>query len=213
VQRQPNPMNFDYIEHILSGLSRTLLDIQTNWLLKGILAVVTAIVGYYAGIHIYLVAIGALVLADVITGVWASFVSGEKFSSKKLSKGLIQKTAIYLIIMAASFEIGRVMQTVIPHETMWLTFVLTALILLYELTSIIENIVVINPDFYFLRRFSNMFEKVVEKQIGNAEQVLGKAKDAEEQPTIAEPVIEIMIEEPVMETPKPTRKPRKKKTE
>jgi toxin secretion/phage lysis holin len=206
-------MNFSYLEHILSGLGRTFLDIQTNWLLKGILAAVTAIVGYYAGIHIYLVAIGALVLADVITGVWSSFVSGEKFSSKKLSKGLIQKTAIYLIIMAASFEIGRVMQTVIPHETMWLTFILTALILLYELTSIIENIVVINPDFYFLRRFSNMFEKVVEKQIGNAEQVMGRAEVVEEQPALEETVVETAVEQPIMEAPKPKRKPRKKKTE
>lgn len=170
--------NFSYIKYLLFGLLGTLVSISDNWLRKAFISLMTAVAGYYAGIMVYLIAIGVLVVADIITGVWAAFKLGEKFSSKKLGKGLIQKSAVYLIIMAASFEIGKVMQTAIAHETMWLAFVLTTLILLYELTSIIENIVVINPDMYFLRRFSGLFEKVVNRQMENAETVLGKTEEA-----------------------------------
>lgn len=178
--------DFTYVKQILYGLQSTLMNITNNWVYKAFAAFFTGIAAYYAGIQIYIFAIGFLVVADVFTGTWSSFKQGHKFSSKKLGKGLIQKTVVYLLIMATSFEIGKVLQSAISHETHWLSWILTLLILLYELTSIIENILVINPDLVFLKRFSGLFEKVVSKQIDNVEETLGNKKE-EEMPEVPEP--------------------------
>lgn len=172
--------DYSYAKYILLGLFNTFSRI-THDVKAFLVGAVTAIGVYYAGIQIYLVAIGALVVADVITGIWASFKQGERFSSKKLGRGLIQKTVIYLIIMATSFEIGKVIQSAIGNETYWLTWILTLLILLYELSSVVENIVIINPDMVFLKRFSGLFEKVVNKQMDNVEEKLGNTEEAKEE--------------------------------
>lgn len=182
--------DFSYTRYILLGLVGTLSRL-THDVKAFIVGLVTAVGAYYAGIQLYLFAIGALVVADVVTGIWASFKQGEKFSSKKLGRGLIQKTVIYLIIMAASFEIGKVIQSAIGNETYWLTWILTLLILVYELTSVIENIVIINPQFYFLKRFSGLFEKVVNNQMDSVEERLGKLDEPKEETpeeTPAEPL-------------------------
>lgn len=187
--------DYRYTRYVFAGLVVTALSIKHNWTHKAIIAATTAIAGYFAGIEVYVIAIGALVVADVITGIWASFKRDELFSSKKLGRGLIQKTALYSLIMASSFVIGKVINSALPVTTYWMTWVLTLLILLYELSSVIENIVVINPDMVFLRRFSGLFEKIVDKQEQNIENILGASPAKEEAAVAKAPAEEETIQE------------------
>lgn len=79
--------------------------------------------------------------------------------------------------MVTFFEIGKVIQSAIGNDTFWLTWILTLLILVYELSSAIENIVIINPDMVFLKRFSGLFENIVDRQMDNVEEKLNSTTD------------------------------------
>jgi hypothetical protein len=58
-----------------------------------------------------------------------------------------------------------ILQSVIYHTAFYMAFIMTLLISVYELTSIIENMVSINPQLSFLKRFKGILNKVVDKEI------------------------------------------------
>jgi len=127
---------------------------------------------YFAGSHAYIISVMALLLLDVITGVSAAKKSGEPITAKRLGMGLLEKTGLYLILLIASFVLGLVMKDVVHIETYYITWLLTILIDVYEITSIIENVIKINPELAFLNKIKKLLNHSVDKQFEKVEKKL-----------------------------------------
>lgn len=163
-------MDLTYIKHTLTGIVNTMLQLNVGKFLMGLL---TGLWLFIAGIHVYIYAIIFLTLLDVITGVWAAIHSGEQITSKKLKTGLLQKTALYLLLLVGAFMVGKVLQSVLHYEQFYIAFLLTLMISVYEMTSVIENVIKINPDLKFLQRLIGVMNVVVDKQIENVQEAIG----------------------------------------
>lgn len=158
------------MKHILSDLLKTLVNFfsRDGFAWKAVVAAVM----YFADIHLYIIAVLCLTIIDVVTGVWAAKKRNEEITSRKLRKGLLEKTALYLILLLSSFIIGKVFQNVLHFENYYVSWILTILISVYEITSIIENSISINPNLSFLGKFKSLLNKVADKQIDNVEEKL-----------------------------------------
>ncbi len=75
----------DYLRHLLNNI----LSFD-NIVVKTIVAVWL----YFAGIHTYLIANPILLVLDAITGVYSSIKKGNKFTSRYLKKGLLEKLGL-----------------------------------------------------------------------------------------------------------------------
>ena len=124
---------------------------------------------FFAGIHTYIIAIFALLIFDVITGIYSSINKGEKFTSRLLKKGLIEKLCLYLIILVSAFSLEAIIKTIFPWESFFIVFLVTVLISTYELVSIFENIYAINPNLSFLKSLINLSNRLNRKAIDVAE--------------------------------------------
>jgi carbon starvation protein CstA len=166
-------MNLSYIKYVLGNLFNTLLKLLDfdGFVWKALIGIVM----YFAGIHLYIVAVVVLALMDVFTGVWAAKKTGIEITSRKLRRGMLEKTGLYLILLVASFVLGKVMQDMIKIDNFYVAWLLTVLICIYELTSIIENVIKIYPTLAFLSKLKVLLNKVGDKQIDNAEGKLGVA--------------------------------------
>lgn len=125
---------------------------------------------YFSGIHIYVVAIACLLLIDVITGIFASRKNGIPFTSRLLKKGLIEKLALYLVILVAAFLLEIIFKTVFTWESYFIVFFVSVLISTYELISIFENVHTIDPSLTFLKSLINLSHKLHKRAIKVAEE-------------------------------------------
>ncbi len=149
---------------ILHNISDTIINSPT--VLK-LIALITACWMHFVGIHSYIYAVIALTVIDVATGIIASIKKGEKFKSRILRKGLIEKVCLYLIIMVSTFILESVIRTGIELETYWLVMVATTLISTYEFSSIVENLLVINPNLTFLKRLQKISNNMANKTVND----------------------------------------------
>jgi hypothetical protein len=159
-----------YMKNILSDLCKTFIQFfsRDGLVWKSIVALLM----YFADIHLYVIAVLSLTAIDVFMGVWAARRRNEQITSRKLRKGLIEKAALYLVLLVASFILGKVMQNVLSFEKFYLTWILTLLISVYEITSIIENMISINPNLSFLGKFKKLLNSIADKQIESTESSL-----------------------------------------
>ncbi|RZK45997.1 MAG: hypothetical protein EOO97_00030 [Pedobacter sp.] len=162
-----------YCKYILKGIGHFLVS-SYDLLIKGLLALVL----YFQGIHIYLMLVGALVLIDVTTGLYASLKRGEGFSSRKLRKGLLEKLALYLVLMVAVCLTEKLTMTVLGFKTFYLTWLVSTLICFYECSSVAENLVSIRPDIPFLSGLVKIFNRMGQKTLENMNQKVNEATGA-----------------------------------
>lgn len=155
-------MSFEYIKHLLI---RTFTTISDNIFVKSAIGVWL----YFSGIHVYFYCIGALVIFDVITGIYASIKQGRKFTSEYLRKGLLEKVALYLILLLSAFAFETVFKTMYNWEHFFAVFFVTVLVTSYEMVSICENIIAVNPKFLFLNSIINLSKKISDKTVKNVE--------------------------------------------
>lgn len=95
----------------------------------------------------YIIGLVVVVIAlDIISGLWAAFVNNE-YSSKVFRQGLYHKTAYFFIVALAIFcgVAGQHLEIGEPYTTALLPAV-SALIVLGEITSVLENVVKIFPE-------------------------------------------------------------------
>jgi phage-related holin len=151
-----------YIERLLSRIFTSITD---NIFIK----VAIGIRLYFTGIHIYLEAIGALVLFDVITGITASLKSGQKFTSQELKKGLLEKVALYLILILSAFILEMIFKSMYNWDKFFVVFFVSTLISSYEAVSICENILRINPKLTFLNSLIRLSQRVSKTAIDSAD--------------------------------------------
>ena len=125
---------------------------------------------FFAGIHTYIYCVLGLVLIDVVTGIIASLKKGNKFKSRILRKGLIEKVILYNLLMISVFILEIVIKTAVNYSAFYMVLIATVLISTYELSSILENILVINPNLSFISKLINLSNKIQESTIDVAEE-------------------------------------------
>lgn len=150
----------DYFKHLLNNIFSF-----DNIIFKAIVAVWL----YFAGIQTYLIVIPVLIIFDVITGIYSSIKKGDKFTSRYLKKGLLEKLGLYLILFLSSFSLEMVIKTIFPWESYFIVFFVTVLISTYEITSICENVFTINPSLSFLTSLIRLSKKLNDKAVEVAE--------------------------------------------
>lgn len=149
-----------YITQTLYNLWQETINLK-NLLFKSMLAAVM----YFSGIHHYLISVFSLLLLDVITGLWAAKKRGDKITSRKLRKGLLEKFALYIILFVSAFMLEQVIQHIIPYSHFFIAWILAIIVNVYEITSIIENTIEIYPDLSFLNKFKEFLNRLEDKQI------------------------------------------------
>ena len=147
----------NYVNHLLHRI------FTTDYLL---IKFVIAVWIFFSGIHLYLFCITGLITMDVITGILSSVKQGKNFTSEYLRKGLLEKTALYLILILSAFALEIVFKSIYPYDHYFIVFFVTVLISSYECVSIMENILIINPSLTFINpliRLSKRISKATEK--------------------------------------------------
>ncbi len=93
------------------------------------------IVAVLAPIHAMLIVVGILIVADMVTGVWAAFKRGERVNSASLRR-TISKFVIYNIAVISGFLLERyLLSDIFPVSK-----IVAGVIGLVEFTSIMENL-------------------------------------------------------------------------
>lgn len=90
---------------------------------------------FLAPIKEVMFSVGFLILADLLTGVWAAYKSGAKLESHKLRRS-VTKSASYLLAIV----VGFVAQKFLLQDTIPIVHVVAGLIGATELLSIYENL-------------------------------------------------------------------------
>lgn len=164
---------FKYCIEILQKLvNQVIHSTTTNNILKAIIASWL----FFAGIHTYIYCVLALVFIDVITGIIASLKKGEEFKSRILRKGLVEKVILYNLLMISVFVLEIVIKTAFDYSAFYLVLIATVCITTYEISSIMENILIIRPELGFIKRLITLTNKLQNKTIDIAEDKLDSAK-------------------------------------
>jgi phage-related holin len=90
---------------------------------------------FFAPIKEVLFSVGFLIVADLITGVWAALKIGQKIESAKLRRS-VSKSAAYLLAVCSGF----VAQKYLMGDTVPVVHVVAGLIGATELLSVYENL-------------------------------------------------------------------------
>ncbi|RZJ98123.1 MAG: hypothetical protein EOO46_25195 [Flavobacterium sp.] len=156
-----------YFKHLIEELGETFTQLFSadGWVGKLIIAVAV----FYAPVQLYAISIFMLIIMDVILGIWASRIKGEPFKSRTLRKGLIEKIALYGMLFTGCIIMGKILQSVFHYKTFFIAWVFTILIAVYELSSIVENIIIIKPELAFLNKLVSLLKKVEQKQLDSVE--------------------------------------------
>jgi hypothetical protein len=171
----------------MTYFKQTIVSIINKWLASPIIAnIIKFLLGVWAmiaGVHNFFYGITLLVVVDVISGILASLKKGEKFSSKKLRKGLLERFIIYNTMLIIIWVIESMVKQSFSYDNWYVVTFVGVMIGSYEISSIIENLVVINPEFAFLRKVSrvlNLLEDKAEQRVGAVMEINSDGKGQEE---------------------------------
>ena len=165
---------FNYAVEIIKKITSTLINTSFwNNALKFILACWL----YFAGIHTYIYCILALTVIDVTTGIFASLKRGEKFKSRILRKGLVEKVLLYNLMLISIFILELIIKTGFNYSTFYLVLVATVCIATYEISSILENVLTIRPELSFINRLIKLTNKIQDKAVNIAENKVDRVSD------------------------------------
>jgi len=128
---------------------------------------VASLVGFYFGVltdmRVYIAAIGVLVTIDMITGIMASLHRGEKYSSRKLLIGLVDRFILYGFLFNIMLMLDAMLRGTIDYGRSYITIVCCTIIGFYEASSCVENLVSRFPNRPFLRKIGNALNLLEKK--------------------------------------------------
>lgn len=99
-----------------------------------LMKILAALAVFIAPIQNTMIAVAILIVADAITGIWASQKKGEKFSSRKFFAS-ITKLLLYLFLIMVSQIVESHLIDEIPFVQLSVYF-----IVFYEFSSFLENV-------------------------------------------------------------------------
>lgn len=175
------------MKEVLHYANRVAQNIADFWLNSTALGFITKFIvsGWllFIGVHVYFYYVIALMFIDVFTGIWASRVAGDAFQSKKLRKGLLEKFALYVILIISVFILELILKKILSYNEFYGVALLAIFISTYEISSIIEKVLIINPNLTFLNkvaRILNLLDNRLEKK---AEKTIDKILELDEKDT------------------------------
>lgn len=149
-----------------------LLNVFDTWFKHPIwLNVVKILLGAWtmlAGIHNFLFGITFLIVVDVVTGIIASLKEGKPFNSKKLRKGLLERFLIYNTLILVIWVMEKMVKESFEYDSFYAVMLVCVFIASYECSSLLENMLRINPNYTFLNkvgRILNLFEETAENRL------------------------------------------------
>lgn len=120
---------------------------MSNWF-KATLA---SLVAVFAPVHAIMLTVGFLIVADLITGVWAAKVKGEKISSAAFRRTATKIFLYQLVIMT-----GFLTEIYLIDKLFPISKIAASIIGLTELLSILENAEVIHGQPIFKKLISKL---------------------------------------------------------
>lgn len=149
-------------------LGEVLTHVQ-GWLL----AIALAICNYFAGHKVIVLLVVAVTIMDAFWGICVSIKRG-KFALSELARLTVSKLAVYGCAMAVFVGLDSLADTVLSA-----TIVGTAIVLV-EFWSSCASMLILYPDFLFLRVFSKALTGEIARKLGVSEDELIEAqKEAE----------------------------------
>lgn len=134
----------------------------------------------FSPIYLNIIFIFCVLIADVVLGVAVSIKKGVKFESRKLKKGLVHKLAFYGIIIVSFLGLELVLMKMLQYKTYYIIGVITTMIGFYELTSIVEKMMIIEPNIKVFGRLLKWIKKTDEKIETNIDNKIDKLFDNED---------------------------------
>lgn len=127
-----------------------------DWIEKLALVIIATL----APIHSVLVAVGVLIMADLVTGVWAAHKRGEKINSAAL-----RRTVSKILIFNLAVISGFVVEKYLLSDIMPVSKIIAGVIGTVELVSILENANTITG--------TNIFQLLIQK-LGSQNDLINK---------------------------------------
>ena len=176
-------INTNLIKSTLYKLGETFLHLfdSDGWLFKA----GTAVILFFGGIHMHIGVIVVLTVMDIAVGITAALKRGEKFSSRKLRRGLLEKFTLYIILFFSILMLDKIIHSMIATETFYLSGLVTLLISLYEISSISEGLYSINPNnpvFKVIGGWSRRMFSKTERKLNQIEDLTDLSKGKGEEP-------------------------------
>lgn len=119
------------------------------------------------GMYPYVLSITLLVVFDMIFGIKASMKRGEQFSTKKLKRGLLQRIFLYTSLIVCFLMLDVVLHATYDYGKFYIAAIICTLISFYEVSSIMENLIEVYPNFPFLKKIGNVFNLLEKKYEDN----------------------------------------------
>ena len=95
---------------------------------------IAALIAVLAPAQALLISVGFLILADLVTGIWAAVKRGEKIQSS-VARRTISKAVVYQLAVISGFLV----ETYMLEELLPVSKIIASVIGLVELKSILEN--------------------------------------------------------------------------
>ncbi len=162
----------EYMKKLMTSFWKYLVD---NW--PVIVKALIAVWFFFSGIHLFIFAIFSLTILDVVTGVTAAYKRKEPITSRKLRTGLLEKFLLYMVLLLAVFTLDIVMKHIIPIDAYYLSGLISFLISTYEVTSIMENVLTINPNMPFISSLVRVFQTMNQKTIDSMQKKIDGMAD------------------------------------
>lgn len=131
--------------------------ILSRWMHSSPIITLTGfMIGVLIDMRVYLLSIFVLVIIDMISGIAASLHRGERFSSRKLRTGLIDRIILYGTLFVITLMIDTMLKGTIDYGRDYVAIVCCMIIGFYEAGSCIENLVSRFPKYTFLKKIGGM---------------------------------------------------------
>lgn len=171
----------DIITILYAWLKKLVIAFHNSTLGGLFISVLIWISSIFTPIYLNIIFIFSIIILDVLLGIMASLKKGEAFTSHRLKEGLIHKVAFYGILLSSFLGFEYVLMNMFFYKTFYIIGAITAMIGFYELTSIIEKMIIIEPRIKVFHRILKFIKKTDEKVELKMEEGLDKVlgKDLE----------------------------------
>lgn len=120
------------------------------------------------------------VMADLITGIWASIHKGNGFRSRRFWVSIVAKTFIHTLMICMMYAFATIFKGIFPFAPYMTAAAVTGFICIYEFSSVTENVLVLFPDMLYLKKIKDLMSKLVNKQTEAIENQLDAATNKPE---------------------------------
>lgn len=156
-RKKKSEMELNIIAVLVGITSKIAAILSTTW--GWVVLTVGTILTFFIPLKVLFIVLGAIIIGDLVFGIWAAIKKGEHITSSKLRSTLI-KSLVYLTVIPAAYAVEAIIGWAIAYK------VLFAIAAGTEIYSMIANLLIIKPDMPFLRLFKGLVSGEIAKKVG-----------------------------------------------